>query len=314
MKPEISTTLAIKDGRHPIKDVHQQAKYVSNDVYASPQTRFQIVTGCNMSGKSTYIRSVPLISLMMQVGSFVPASHASLPIFSQIFARTSTDDSMSANASTFALEMREMAFILRNMNPSSLIIVDELGRGTSTRDGLAIAIAISEALIESKAFTWFATHFKDLVNILAERPGVLSLHMGVTIAPDLSSMQMLYRVAEGLEPNAHYGIAMASVFPLPADMLETAKVVSKTLQDAARNRKMSSVGLVRLKKRKVLLHLKEHLEQARAGKLEGEALSAWLKELQKEFVLRMSAIDEAAAEAANANTDSEAGDEDMENE
>jgi DNA mismatch repair protein MSH4 len=298
VKPYISPTLAVKDGRHPIKDRFQSQKFVPNDAYATLQTRFQIITGCNMSGKSTYIRSIALLNLMMQIGSFVPATHASLPIIHQLFARTSTDDCISANASTFALEMREMAFILRNIDSHSLVIVDELGRGTSTRDGLSIALAISEALIDSKALVWFATHFKDLVTILAERPGVLSLHMGVSIAPDLSSMHMLYRIAEGAEPNAHYGFAMARVYPLPADMLRIAEQVSNTLQMQARNRKMSSVGIVRARKRKLLLALKEHLEQARHGTLEGEALAGWLKELQKEFVLRMSAIDEEAAVAA----------------
>jgi DNA mismatch repair protein MSH4 len=295
VKPHISQTLAIKDGRHPIKDRFQQQQYVPNDAYATQQTRFQIMTGCNMSGKSTYIRSIALTNLMMQIGSFVPATYASLPIIRQLFARTSTDDCISANASTFALEMREMAFILRNIDAHSLVIVDELGRGTSTRDGLSIALAISEALIESRALVWFATHFKDLVAILDERPGVISLHMGVSITTDNSSMNMFYRVAEGAEPNAHYGLAMARVFPFPQDMLEIAELVSNSLQTQARKRKMSSVGMVRLKKRKLLLHLKEHLEQARGGSLEGEALSNWLKDLKKEFVLRMTAVDEEAA-------------------
>ncbi len=133
-----------------------------------------------MSGKSTYIRSVALMGVMAQVGSFVPAQYASFPIVHQLFARVSMDDSIEANISTFASEMRETAFILRSILPilqspvnaansrtrnidnQSLAIIDELGRGTSTRDGLAIALSIAEALVESKALVFFATHFREL--------------------------------------------------------------------------------------------------------------------------------------------------------
>lgn len=161
--------------------MHQE-NFVPNDVYAAESSRFQIITGFNMSGKSTYIQSVALMSVMAQVGSFVPAQSATFPVIRQLFARVSMDDGIEANVSTFASEMRETAFILRffhnsqsklgfslmltklyrNIEKNSLAIIDELGRGTSTRDGLAIALSIAEALVESKALIWFATHFRDL--------------------------------------------------------------------------------------------------------------------------------------------------------
>jgi DNA mismatch repair protein MSH4 len=137
-------------------------RFVPNDVFAREQHRFQIITGCNMSGKSTYLRSIALLQIMAQIGCFVPAEYAVFPIIEQLLVRTSTDDSIETNMSTFSREMREMAFILRNITNKSLAIVDELGRGTSTRDGLAIALAISESLIQSSAFVWFATHFHEL--------------------------------------------------------------------------------------------------------------------------------------------------------
>lgn len=115
-----------------------------------------------MSGKSTYIRMVSLLQIMAQIGCFVPAEYAAFPVIEQLFVRMSTDDSIAANMSTFSVEMREMAFILRNINSKSLAIIDELGRGTSTRDGLAIALAISEALVQSQSLVWFATHFSQL--------------------------------------------------------------------------------------------------------------------------------------------------------
>lgn len=134
-----------------------------------------------MSGKSTYIRSIALMAVMAQIGSFVPAEYASFPILHQLFARVSVDDNIEANVSTFAAEMRETAFILRNIDRRSMAIIDELGRGTSTRDGLAIALAIAEALVESRALVWFATHFRDLATIMAERNGVISLHLAVEV-------------------------------------------------------------------------------------------------------------------------------------
>lgn len=295
--PAISDTLALKEARHPIREKFQRQKYIANDVYATKSTRFQIITGCNMSGKSTYIRGVALACIMMQIGCFVPATHAFLPIIRQLFARIHNEDSIEDSASTFALEMREMASILHSIDRHSLAIIDELGRGTSTRDGLAIAVAISEALIESNALVWFATHFQDLVGILQARPGVISLHMSVEIAPDSNSMKMNYRIANGAVPNNHYGLAFARVFPLPPAMLDKAEEVSRVLHERVHSRKVASSVVIAQRKRKLLLTLKEHLEQAQNGLLEGEMLRSWLIHLQEEFVNRMSAIDEEAQKA-----------------
>lgn len=121
-RPEFGDTLAVKDARHATKEKCQQLKYIPNDVYATQQSRFQIVTGCNMSGKSTYARSTLLLVIMAQIGSFVPASYACLPIFFQLFARVAADDVMDADASTFAQEMRETAFILQNVNERSMYV------------------------------------------------------------------------------------------------------------------------------------------------------------------------------------------------
>jgi len=309
VRPTIGDALAVKSCRHPIRDKFQKQRFIPNDIYATQTTRFQIVTGCNMSGKFTYIRSVALVQIMTQIGSFVPAAHASFPIVRQVFSRTRTDDSIEENASTFALEMREMAFILRNIDSHSLVIVDELGRGTSSRDGLTIALAISEALIASKALVWFATHFKDLVRILSVRSGVLSLHMSVSIAPDMQSMTMLYRVAEGIVPNENYGVAFARVFPFSPDVLKVAEDVCRALTKRALQRKKSSAAVRTQSKRKLLLSLREQLEQAMNGStLEGEPLRAWLAELQKEFATRMKAVDEAAAEGASMMEDIREGD------
>ncbi|XP_014552268.1 hypothetical protein COCVIDRAFT_41517 [Bipolaris victoriae FI3] len=293
-QPQLTDTFAIESGRHPIKEKIMQTKFIPNDAYATQQTRFQIITGCNMSGKSTYIRSLALMTIMAQIGCYVPANYASFPILHQLFARVGTDDIIENNVSTFAAEMREIAFIMRNVDQRSLIIVDELGRGTSTRDGLAIALAIAEALLSSKALVWFATHFKDLATIMSERAGVLNLHLAVDIQ-DEHSMTMLYKATQGVAKEVHYGLALARVVPLPPGIVEHATNVARKIELHAIRNKKASETVLKEKRRKLILNLKEHLVQAYNGVLEGEVLSAWLSELQKEFVNRMTALEAKAA-------------------
>ena len=293
IRPQLSDTLAIRAGRHPIREKIQEANYVPNDVYATQQKRFQIITGCNMSGKSTYVRSVALMQVMAQVGSFVPAQYASFPIIRQLFTRVSLNDNIEANVSTFAAEMREAAFILRNIDERSMAIVDELGRGTSTRDGLAIAIAIAEAVIESRALVWFVTHFRDLPKILAERNGVVNLHLAVDNTED-EKMEMLYRVSSGAVQDENYGLKLARVMPLPLDVIEHAELVSATLDQAMQRKKSkgASLAIIVARKRRLLLNLKEHLAQAKDGSMDDEDLTQWLKDLQREFIVRMLALND----------------------
>ncbi|GKZ43063.1 mutS protein msh4 [Aspergillus brasiliensis] len=295
IRPELTDTLAIKSGRHPIREKIHTKKFIPNDAYATQQSRFQIITGCNMSGKSTYIRALALMTVMAQIGCFIPAEYASFPIVHQLFARVSTSDDLEANVSTFAAEMREMAFILRNIEPRSMVIVDELGRGTSTTDGLAIAIAIAEALVESHALVWFVTHFRDLALIMGERNGVVSLHLAAEVSPDASKMTMLYKIAEGPDTNQFYGLALAKLVDLPPGVLETAQQVSEKLNQLAKRRHSKTKALAVTRRRNLILSLKEQLLLVRNGTMEGEALRKWLKRLQDDFVLSMAAIDEDAA-------------------
>ena len=304
-RPELTKTLAIKSGRHPIREKAHQDKFIPNDAYATQQSRFQIITGCNMSGKSTNIRSLALMAIMAQTGSFVPATYASFPIIHQLFARVSTDDSIEANVSSFAAEMRETAFILRNVDERSLVIIDELGRGTSTRDGLCIAIAIAEALIDSHALVWFVTHFRDLARILSERNGVVNLHLAVEMG-NANTMTMLYKISNGIVEEEHYGIALAKVLDLPRNVIETAERVSKELTRRAEKNKKSSKALALARRRKLVFSLREQLIQAKEGNMQGKVLGLWLKKLQDEFVNRMSAIDaEVAAASENEESDVE---------
>ena len=289
-RPELTSTLAVKGGRHPIHEKIHADKFIPNDVYATQQTRFQIITGCNMSGKSTYIRSIALMTVMAQIGSFVPAVYASFPIQYQLFARMSMDDAIESNVSTFAAEMRETAFILQNIGKRSLVIVDELGRGTSTRDGLAIAISIAEALVESGALVWFVTHFRDLARFLAERPGVVNLHLVVEME-DLDRMRMLYKIASGFVKEEHYGIALARVIDLPLRVIDVAEQVSQKLRANNERKRRTSKGIIQARRKKLIFGLREQLLQAKESSMQGESLRRWLQKLQDEFVRRMVALD-----------------------
>ncbi|KAF3282769.1 MutS protein msh4 [Orbilia oligospora] len=290
-------TLYEYNGRHPIREKIHKEKLIPNDVFASQQTRFQIITGCNMSGKSTYIRQIALMTIMAQIGSYVPASYGCFPITTHLFARVSMDDGIEANVSTFAAEMRETAFILKNATEGSMVIIDELGRGTCTRDGLAIAIAVCEALIEKRAFVWFATHFRELGAVLSRRAGVISLHMQVEIRPDQNLTSMLYKIADGPATEKHYGINLAKIIGLPSTIITRASEVSNTIAQNAELKRMTSKGYRKSERQRLILQLVEHLKQARSSKMTNMALKAWLGRLQAEFVETMGNLKDADDES-----------------
>ncbi|CAM1511954.1 Fc.00g094670.m01.CDS01 [Cosmosporella sp. VM-42] len=294
VRPDISGTLALKSARHPVLDKKMSGCFIPNDYYATEQYSFHIVTGCNMSGKSTYIRAVALLQIMAQIGSFVPAEYAAFPIIYNVFARVSMDDSIENNLSTFSVEMREMAFILRNVDDKSLAIIDELGRATSTRDGLAIAIAMSEALIQSKASVWFATHFTDLARVLADRPGVLNLHLAADSSTNddgLPQITMLYKATSGaIGDEEHYGINLARAIGMPQRFIDKAEEVAADLRRKREANKQSSESTKLLARRKLILNLQEALKQARDFGSE-EALPGYLRRLQEEFIVRMEEVD-----------------------
>lgn len=268
-----------------------------------------------MSGKSTYIRTVALLQVMAQIGCFVPAQYASFTIIHNLFSRTSTDDNIESNMSTFSVEMRDMAFVLRNIDDKSLAIIDELGRGTSTRDGLAIAIAMAEALVQSNALVFFATHFGELAHVLEDRPGVLNLHLATetTIAEDdIPKMIMLYKVGSGPVQEQNYGINLARAIGFPERFLDLAEDVTDFLQQAAETKKQSSKSRRLARRRKLVLNLRETLQQAYDSDMDEETLRSYLRRLQREFISRMEEIEGGGAEM-EADEDDEEEDEIMDN-
>ncbi|KAK2014540.1 muts domain V [Colletotrichum eremochloae] len=293
-RPEISDTLALKAARHPILDKSLRDNFVPNDYYATDEYRFHVVTGCNMSGKTTYIRSVALLQIMAQIGCFVPVEYASFAIVHNIFARVTTDDKIESNMSTFSLEMREMAFILSNVTDRSIVIIDELGRATSARDGLAIALAMGEALLQSHSVVWFATHFTELADVLVNHPGVLNLHLATRISTTDNSvpkMTMLYKVESGKTKDTMYGITLAKAMPFPKRFLEVAEQVAVSLSQRREQKKLGSETRKTLSRRKLLLNLHDHLKQVSNSELDEPAMRSYLIRLREEFILRMYAIE-----------------------
>ncbi|KAH7312576.1 muts domain V-domain-containing protein [Stachybotrys elegans] len=293
VRPEITGTLAIQAARHPILDKTMATSFVPNDYYSTERYCYNIITGCNMSGKSTYIRTAALLQIMAQIGCFVPAQYASFSVVHSIFARVSLDDNIEANLSTFSVEMREMAFILRNVDKKSMVIIDELGRGTSTRDGLAIAIAMSEALIQTQASVWFATHFLELARVLDGRPGVLNLHLASTTSTTqdgLPHITMLYKVAaRSINDDQHYGIDLARAMGLPASFISRAEEVAKALREGRKAKQQNSESRKLMVRRSLILTLYDSLRQARDSGSEA-SLPGYLRRLQEEFILRMEAL------------------------
>ncbi|KAL7935474.1 DNA mismatch repair protein [Trichoderma chlorosporum] len=295
IRPNIENALALKSAKHPILDKKMANEYVPNDYYAAEQHRFHCVTGCNMSGKSTYIRSVALLQIMAQIGCFVPAEFATFPIIHNIFARISTQDNIEANLSSFGVEMREMAFILKNIDSKSLAIIDELGRGTSVRDGMAIAMAMSEALIDTGASIWFATHFVELARVLSDRSGVLNLHLASNTSigeGGIPQLTMLYKATAGtVDDEHHYGIALARAIGMPESFVNRAESVADDLRKRRESNRQSSASYKEIHRRKLVLSLYAALKQAQNSSNK-EALPGYLKRLQREYISRLKDIDD----------------------
>ena len=228
-RPEFNGTgeLLIVAGRHPvIEELLRQKgeRFVPNDLYFEPgRQQLLLITGPNMGGKSTYLRQAALIVLMAQMGSFVPARQANLPVSDRIFTRIGASDNLARGRSTFLVEMSEVAAILNHGTPASLVLLDEVGRGTSTFDGLSIAWAVVEHLQKhTRARTLFATHYHELTELADLLPAVKNVHVAVKETPN--EIIFLRRVEPG-SANKSYGIEVARLAGLPRTVVERAREV-----------------------------------------------------------------------------------------
>ncbi len=230
VKPELSTDgeIIIRDCRHPVLDRDMRGGFVPNDVSFGRTNRFLILTGPNMAGKSTYMRQIALCVIMAQMGSFVPASFASMGIVDRIFTRVGAYDDLTSGQSTFMIEMTELANILTSATPQSLILLDEIGRGTSTFDGLSIAWAVSEYLHNKvKAKTIFATHYHQLTQLADVLSGVENYNIAVKEEGD--SVVFLRTVVPGATDKS-YGIHVAKLAGVPKEVITRSKEILKAIE------------------------------------------------------------------------------------
>ncbi len=232
-RPEIMDegSIIITEGRHPVVEKLNTGPFIPNDtVIDCGENRIQIITGPNMGGKSTYLRQVALITLMAQMGSFVPASSASISIVDRIFTRVGASDNLVMGQSTFMVEMTETANILHNATRDSLVILDEVGRGTSTFDGVSLAWAVVEYLHQNRdiaAKTLFATHYHELTDLAGILPGVKNFTIAVKEWKD--EIIFLHKVQEGAADKS-YGIHVAELAGVPKQVIKRAKEILANLE------------------------------------------------------------------------------------
>jgi len=235
VKPEISLdgSIDIKDGRHPVVELMlNEEMFIPNDIYIDTKNnRMSIITGPNMSGKSTYMRQTALIVLMAQIGSFVPANSAKISVVDKIFTRIGASDDLTAGQSTFMVEMSEVADILQNATPDSLVILDEVGRGTSTYDGVSIARAVAEHICTSKKLgckTLFATHYHELIELENELDGVKNYSIAVNRHG--GNIRFLRKIVRG-GVDESYGVDVAKLAGLPAKVINRARELLAEMEE-----------------------------------------------------------------------------------
>lgn len=244
IRPEISTDniFEIFEGRHPVVENHMPTgEFIPNDIKISSENdgvpSFALITGPNMAGKSTYLRQNALIALLAQIGSYIPATSAKLGIIDRIFCRVGASDNLAKGESTFLVEMSETANILRAATTKSLVIMDEVGRGTSTEDGLAIARAVSEYLLDRiKCKTLFATHYHELSRM--EHPSLIKLCL--SISENNGTVVFLRKVMEGVTENS-YGIHVAKLAGVPQEVIDRATVILAHIQSVAQDKPVMNI-------------------------------------------------------------------------
>ncbi|GFZ01149.1 MUTS-like protein 4 [Actinidia rufa] len=220
--------LAIDAGRHPIlESIHND--FVPNNTFLSEASNMIIVMGPNMCGKSTYLQQVCLIVILAQIGCYIPARFATIRVVDRIFTRMGAVDNLESNSSTFMTEMKETAFIMQNVSQRSLIVMDELGRATSSSDGFAIAWSCCEYLLPLKTYTIFATHMENLSELATIYPNAKILHFHVDIKSN--RLDFKFQLKDGLRSVPHYGLLLSGVAGLPSSVVETARSITARITE-----------------------------------------------------------------------------------
>ncbi|XP_063284105.1 mutS protein homolog 4 [Pelobates fuscus] len=298
VRPEFTDTLAIKQGWHPILEKISLGKPICNNTYITEGSNFLFLTGPNMSGKSTYLKQIALCQIMAQIGSFVPAEYASFRIAEQIFTRIGMDDDIETNSSTFMREMKEITYIVQNANDKSLIIIDELGRGTSTEEGIGLCYAICEYLLGIKAFTLFATHFLELCHLGTLYPNVENYnfevqHVRSKGASD-DSISYTYLLSKGHTKEKNYGLKAAELSSLPGSILKDANDIANQVAGRILQKQTKTAESV---KQMAVYHLATRLIQtARNSCLDPDSLRTYVKHLKKNYESECLAVEHLTEE------------------
>jgi DNA mismatch repair protein MutS len=233
VRPELveDSGIEITDGRHPVVEQVSREPFVANSVTLDESQRMLIITGPNMGGKSTFMRQTALITLLAYAGSFVPAAAARLGPVDRIFSRIGASDDLAGGRSTFMVEMEETANILHNATAQSLVLMDEIGRGTSTFDGLSLAWSCAVELATNlRAFTLFATHYFELTTLPEEYPGIGNLHLDAVEHGD--AIVFLHAVRSG-PANQSYGLQVATLAGVPKPVILRARERLRELEQSA---------------------------------------------------------------------------------
>ncbi|MDW7739451.1 MAG: DNA mismatch repair protein MutS [Bacillota bacterium] len=284
-----NNVMHIVKSRHPVVEQLSAERFVPNDIIIDNKNYILIITGPNMAGKSTYIRSTALIAIMAQMGSFVPAERAELPLFDRLFARVGASDDLSRGHSTFMVEMQETAAILKEATANSLIILDEIGRGTSTYDGMSIARSVIEYLSRKiKAKTLFSTHYHELTNLENELEGIKNY----TIAVKEKGKDVIFlrQVIPG-KADKSYGINVARLAGVPMEVLIRAETILNELELASSKASEHQLSLLPMVSEPVLDHLKE-LEAAEIIRELDLNRMTPLEALQKMYELQKQLMEE----------------------
>ena len=300
VRPEIADdgVIDIKEGRHPvIEKIHSDTPFISNDTYLDKKKRsVSIITGPNMAGKSTYMRQTALIVLMAQIGSFVPASSAHIGITDRIFTRVGASDDLSSGQSTFMVEMNEVANILRNATSDSLLILDEIGRGTSTFDGMSIAWAVIEHISNKRllgARTLFATHYHELTELEGRIDNVNNYCIAVKEQGD--SIVFLRKIVKG-GADRSYGIQVAKLAGIPDMVIDRAKEISQELSDndvtdRLKNLGNSDISEDNSKKKGKITHHYDEVDLGQMSFFETTDDDTVLKELETVDITTLTPVD-----------------------
>ncbi|CAD5229251.1 unnamed protein product [Bursaphelenchus okinawaensis] len=286
-RPRFGTQMAVKDGRYAILD-NDKTDFIPNDTFVSTDTRFVLITGPNMTGKSTYLKQICLLQILAQAGCFVPARAALFMVRKSIYCRIGHNDDLSDNLSSFGVEMSEMSSILNHADENSLVVVDELARSTAVEEGISICFAIGEELIKKKSVVLFATHYLDLCLLETKFTCLRNFHFSSETGTDEDGKEFLkpsHVLHVGPYKGPLYGLELAEISSLPSEIIANARGIAEKIRSTVESKRAASnvdIGMERKRQFCILAHRILHLID-RHNFTADEKSVAYLLQLQEKF-------------------------------